>query len=141
MDKTLSTLRVMHISFIATWFLFLVVIKASGPQETFISADLPIAFGLAGLSEVGLALFLRNRYISGACEILRSDPGNQAALAKWRVGNLLSFVFAETITLFGLVLKFIGASWQIALPFFAAGLVLLLLWAPRKVQDMPRGVR
>ncbi len=54
---------------------------------------------------------------------------------------MLSFCIAETITLFGLVLKFLGFDWNTAAIFFAAGMLLLLLWMPRKIEAMPRGVR
>jgi len=43
-------------------------------------------------------------------EVLRSEPENGVALAQWHVGNIFSFAQAETVTLFGVVLKFLGAS-------------------------------
>ena len=110
-----------------SWFLFLLQIKIVNPQQRPIPVIFPAAMGAASISEIGLALFFRARYISSGAEILRSDPENPAALAKWRMGNLLSFVFAETVTLFGLVLKFLGEGCSVAGIFFAAGLILMFL--------------
>ena len=42
---------------------------------------------------------------------------------------------AETIALFGFALKWLGASWLIAGPFFALAFLLLLAWTPRL--DLP----
>jgi hypothetical protein len=38
---------------------------------------------------------------------------------------------ASTIVLFGLVLKCLGATWNVASWFFIAGFLLLLAWTPR----------
>ncbi|HWZ98384.1 MAG TPA: hypothetical protein VN025_11540 [Candidatus Dormibacteraeota bacterium] len=143
MQKTLQQVRVLHAMFVVTWFLFIVVIKfiQTGPSAGTVPAFFPFALGFVCVSEIGVALFLRERFIASAETVLRVDPENQPAMAKWRTGNLLSFCFAETITLFGLLLKLLGSQWKVAAIFFATGLLLLLLWTPRKMQVLPRGVR
>jgi hypothetical protein len=45
----------------------------------------------------------------------------------------VSFAFAESVMLFGVVLKFLGERWSIVSIFFGVGLLLLLLWAPQKI--------
>ncbi len=37
----------------------------------------------------------------------------------------------NAVPLFGLLLKFLGASWNVAGPFFAVGILLMLVWTPR----------
>jgi hypothetical protein len=56
-------------------------------------------------------------------------------------GNLVSFAFAESVMLFGVVLKFLGERWSVASLFFGVGLLLLLLWSPRKIEILPTAVR
>lgn len=144
MQQALQQVRIIHGGFIVSWFLFILLIKfvlpAAGTSPD-VPEFLPIVFGILCISEIGIAMFLRARFIGGSESNLRGDPDNPAALAKWRMGNLLSFVFAETITLFGLCLKFIGFGWNIVGAFFAVGMIMLLLWTPRKIQPMRRGVR
>jgi hypothetical protein len=142
-QQTLQQVRILHVAFVITWFLFILVLKFVQPTFGITNAPefFPLALGFVGVSEVGLALFFRARLIATSEAVLRSDSGNKAALAKWRTGNLLSFCFAETISLFGLMLKLLGFGWNVVGVFFAAGLILLLLWAPRKIQSVPRGVR
>src|SRR5262249_25151365 len=109
-------------------------------SEASYPAFFPIVLGVVCLSEVGIGLFLRKNFITASEVLLLKDPSDQGALAKWRRGNLLSFVLAETVTLFGVVLKFMVFDWRILAAFFAGGLILLLFWMPRKIQAMQRGM-
>jgi len=126
-----------------TWFLFIAMIEIAQPQPGTgsISRILPAALGLVGISEIGIGFFLRSKFLAEAEAILREDGQNRAAMLKWRTGNLLSFCFAETISLFGVVLKFLGYEWRIAGVFFGVGLLLLILWTPQKIEALPQGVR
>lgn len=127
-------IRLVHVAFFVTWFLFIFVIEIARPApDANASTIIPAVLGLVGFSEIGLGFFLRSRFIEGAETVLRADPENQSAKQKWRTGNLLAFCFAETITLFGVVLKFLGYEWKIAGVFFGVGLLLLILWTPRKI--------
>ena len=78
-----------------------------------------------------MALVLRSRLLAPCLEILRSNPDDAQALGRWRTGNIVSFVIAEAVALLGFALKFLGASWFVAAPFFATGIFLLLIWTPR----------
>lgn len=144
MNNTLQQVRILYGGFLTTWFLFVVVAKLFLPSSTG-AANLPSFFpavlGVFVIFEIGLALFLRTRFITGAEAALGVNPEDQPAIARWRTGNLLSFCFAETVTLFGLVLKALGFDWREAAVFFAVGLLLLLVWAPRKRENLPPGVR
>jgi len=135
-------LRLVHVAFFVSWFLFIFVIETAQPTRIAnASMIIPAALGLIGFSEIGVGFFLRSKFIREAETVLRTEPENQAAKLKWRTGNFLSFCFAETITLFGVVLKFLGFGWNIAGIFFAVGMLLLILWTPRKSEALPRGVR
>jgi hypothetical protein len=133
LGKALSEVRILHFVFVATWFLFLLLPWYLGSSSLGLPDYLPIVLGLVCVSDIAIASVLRTRYISTSAEILRAEPENQAALAKWRMGNVISFTFAQTVTLFGFLLRFLGAQWKVAGVFFAAGLLLLLLWTPRAI--------
>lgn len=144
MKNTLQQVRVVHAAFVTTWFLFVLVTKVflSPPGQTENPPPFfPIVLGFVVVFEVGLALFLRARFIGSAEMALRVNSEDQAAAAKWRTGNLLSFCFAETATLFGVALRALGFEWKVVAIFFAVGLVLILSWTPKQIQITPRGVR
>ena len=144
MNNTLRQVRILHAVFVATWFMFLYVANFVLPPSS-LAATLPSFFPLVVavvvISEIGMALFLRARFIGSAEMMLRVNSEDRAAIAKWRTGNLFSFCIAETVTLFGLIQKVLGFDWKVAGIFFGVGLLLLILWTPRKLQAMPRGVR
>jgi hypothetical protein len=48
---------------------------------------------------------------------------------------ILSLVFCESVILFGLALRVLGAGWNVAGVFYAVGIVLMLLWTPKL--DLP----
>jgi len=83
----------------------------------------------------------RSRHLSEAAKILGQDPVNRSGIAKWRMANVLSFAFAQTVTLFGFVLRFLDVEWKIAGVFYGVGFLLLILWAPRRIEPLAPGVR
>ncbi len=53
------------------------------------------------------------------------------ALARWRPTFLIGMALAESISLFGLMVGFLGAPALVYLPFIAAGLAIMLVKYPR----------
>ena len=127
--------RILHLAFVVTWFLFVLVVVLVKPPVQAMQPLLPFIFALAALGSVSLGCVLRKARIDRPLEVLRNAPDNPQALIEWRSGNLTLFVLAETVTLLGLVLKFLGATWTVAGVFFFMGLFLTLLWTPR--MDFP----
>ena len=101
------------------------------PIQNQTSPILVYAITFVCLNDIGAAAFLRSRMIRPSEESLRSNPNDETALKKWRTGVIVSLGMASTIVLFGVVLKFMGATWNVASWFFIVGIVLLLAWTPR----------
>jgi hypothetical protein len=93
---------------------------------------LPIAYGIVSLHVIGLALYFRTTKIRPALEILQLKPDDPKALQQWRAGGILTAVLMDTVVLFGFSLLFIGAAPKISLPFYIAGIALMLLWWPQR---------
>jgi hypothetical protein len=87
---------------------------------------------LNGLVVVGMALFFRIKMLEAAAETLVANPDDPMALGRWRTGNLLSFLLAESVVLFGMALRFIGGTTMQSLPFYAVGIAIMLVWWPRR---------
>jgi len=132
MKAAFLQLRLIHGSFILSWFLFiLVTVYIIHPVDKLTGMTVPLALGVAALSSISVAQALRQKLVVAPAEELARQPDNAALLQRWRSGNIVQFAFAESVSLFGLVLRLLGASWPIAAPFFAVGLLMLLLSAPR----------
>ena len=132
MKAAFLQLRLIHGSFILSWFLFiLLTVYIIHPVDKLTGMTVPLAVGVAALSSISVAQTLRQKLVIAPAEELARQPDNAALLQRWRSGNIVQFAFAESVTLLGLVLKLLGASWPVAAPFFAVGLLMLLLNAPR----------
>jgi len=127
----LRNMRILHGVFLFTQFQFLLLLHFLHPPELGVQPEVAIAFAFVVVADVNVALFFRRRYVKAAEEKLRTSPNDPVAIGQWRVGMILSFAFAETICLLGLMLKVLGAQWKFAGPFFAFAVLLMLLWVPR----------
>lgn len=141
MVSTYSQLRLIHFAFGFTWFLYLGLLFYLRLPEKPVPIFFPIALGLVAILNISAAQTLRQKLLFAPATALGSDPENAVLLRRWKAGNVVSFAFAESVMLFGVVLKFLGERWSIVSVFFAVGLLLLLLWTPRKIQTLPPGVR
>lgn len=136
-QKIVREVRVLHAVFVATWLLFIVCLRILNlPPRTF-DSRLAYIFAIVSVTDIGIGTVLRSRRLSPALETLRVRPDDSNALAQWRTGNILGFVYAQTVTLFGFLLRFLGAPWNIAGIFFAVGLLLLLVWTPSLETNRP----
>ncbi len=141
MEKSFRQIQIVHLGFVWAWFCFLFIFKFVAPIKSDLPSYFPLVMGLVSITDITIGFFRRKQNLSAAREMLLSDPESRSGIGRWRVANILSFAFAQTVTLFGFVLRFLGWDWNIAGIFYAVGLLLLLLWAPRRIQAMPRGLR
>ncbi len=129
--KTYKELRLLHFAFLLTWSLFILCIQMVKPQARTVQPLIFYALAIVVITDIAVGVALRKKRVDAPMEVLRREPENGGALAQWRAGNIFSFAQAETVTLFGVALKFLGANWSVAGIFFLLGLVLMLLWTPR----------
>lgn len=129
--QTLRNIRIIHLAFLGIpvflFFLLSTLPIAAKAEPTF----LPMVLAVLALGEVGIATTFRGKLIRPAVETLQRSPHDSAALEQWMRGNILSLVFALTVALYGVMIRVMGFSWNIAACFFVAGFLLLLWWTPR----------
>jgi len=133
LDERLRTLRVLQIVFLGSIILYAGLGEVlNGAEDGSIDQLLRnvITF-VAGSSVVFLAVLRRN-LLASANDRLRTNPDDTEAIQKWYAGNFVTLVFGETISLFGLVLRFLGAELAYAGVFYAAGAVVIIILSPRK---------
>jgi hypothetical protein len=87
---------------------------------------------IVAAGEVVVLFLLRQRLLTQATEVLRTQPDDNSALGKWRSGNILSWALGLSIALYGLVLRYMGFDFRQVVPFFAVGFCLILLLPPRR---------
>ena len=87
--------------------------------------------GLAAWAVEGIFSF-RRKFLKPSEEILATKPDDVVALRRWRAASIVTYALCDAIALYGLLLRVLGFSWLLAMPFFVTGLVLMLYFAPRR---------
>jgi F0F1-type ATP synthase membrane subunit c/vacuolar-type H+-ATPase subunit K len=90
-----------------------------------------VAVAVMAALSMGAALMVRQAMVSRALETLQLHPEDSASAKRWFGGNMILFALCESVVVYGLVLRFIGATWIQVAPFYLAGIVLLILFRPR----------
>ena len=83
---------------------------------------------------VAIVMVLRRATIGRAQDVLRTSPNDAAALGRWRMGQIITFAICEAIVLYGLVLRFMGATLKQSAPLYVLGICAMLFFRPQPVQ-------
>jgi len=84
---------------------------------------------------LSVIFFWQRKFLVPAELVLATQPVDAKALARWRVGYLVVYSGCESIALWGVVLHFFGFNVFRVTPFYAAGFILLLFFAPRRTSN------
>jgi hypothetical protein len=125
-----SQIWIIYFAFLATFPMFAFVLHTAKPSGGEASLEVLIAIACVAIVDVPIGHFIRKSHFDRARASLRNND-RTTAVNLWLLGNIMGFTFAETVMLFGFVLRILGASWNVVGIFFAAGFLLLLLWRPR----------
>ncbi len=129
----LMTLRVMWFAFVSNHpiFVFIVFFVAStntdhpGPDENF-------NVMLTALSAVSVVMVILSLTARGFMMSRLSESASvQQVASAYQTGSILSWAFAEVVTINGFVLAFISMSPRTILPFAVVGMVCNVLAFPR----------
>ena len=132
LENGVRAVRILHAVILYSMILFVLMAEDFLHHESHDVHRLWIGFLVTGLTLVGVALFSRLKMLQPAAETLQTNPDDQSALARWRIGNLLSCLLAEAGVLLGFALRFMGGTITQSLPFYIIGIGLMLVWWPRR---------
>jgi hypothetical protein len=121
--------RFMLVAVVLYIFLAEKLAKPSGGLQTSIA----LSFGIVAIVDVMIAFGFRVKRLNPAIESLRQNPQDAQALFRWLKTHIVIMVLLVSLGLYGLALRFLGASFLVALPFYLVSVSLLLLWAPRGI--------
>lgn len=125
-------LRFIHLAFCLSLIGIMSVVEYVRDPETISSGTLHVPFLGFGVVLVGMLFFMRSKIgVIEAALILA--PHDRTSLAKRHQLYIVLFAVSEAVVLLGCVLRFTGASLPQSVPFYAAGLFLILLSTPRKL--------
>jgi len=123
--------RVVHAALALTILLYVYLSEFLAPPDAKVSSPFVVSITVFACVIALIAYQIRRKKLQPALEKLQQDPNDSEALKNWRLGSIVPSVFAESIGLFGFLLRFIGAGRGASWPFFLASLVLLAMWRPQ----------
>ncbi len=131
MDATLRLVNVVY------WAMLVAALFEIGVAEQFGAKSIPkdvrivqLALIVVSASMLASMWIVRGRMMRGIADTLRGNPGDRASIQRWWAANIVTFALCEAVVLYGLVLRFLGGSFYQSLPFYATGVVLLLIFRP-----------
>jgi hypothetical protein len=132
MRGTVRRLRVVQWTMLGSIVLYAVVGKIISFATHPADSSLSYVFTTAGVALVGMIFVVRRTLVLRPAEDLSSRPDDSISLSHWKSGYIATYALCEALALLGLVLRFLGFSFQQSLPFYVASFVLLLFFGPRK---------
>lgn len=131
-DAHVKQMRLMQGVFLFTIVAFAGVGEVMGPlNEEPIDPVFRMAITLVAAGNLVAMVVLRRSMVGGAEERLRTHPEDVQTWVRWRTGQMITLVLGETIALFGLVLRVMGASLEYAAMFYVCAVLAILLHTPR----------
>jgi len=132
MEATLKKLRIIRITLIGSLALLIYLIeRIHNSSKTLKPAVLWVIVAFAIYLTITFFSF-RARSLPHAEERLRLQPTDGAALKRWRALNIVILAMSESLGLYGICLRLLGASFSQAAGFYAGAIVLMLLSTPRR---------
>jgi|SRR5271157_5546560 len=132
MAGALKTLRAVQWLMLASILLYCIVAEIVSPGVRPVNPTISYLFSTLCVAIVGVIFVVRRTLVLRAAESLATHPDDNLSLGQWRTGYIATYALCESMALFGLVLRFLGGSFQQSLPFYFGGFVLLFFFRPRQ---------
>jgi cytochrome b561 len=132
MRGAIKTLRAVQWTMLGSILLYAVIGELLRHGARAIDASLSYVFTTAGVALVGVIFVVRRTLVLRSAENLVVHPDDSATLNHWKSGYITTYALCEALALFGLILRFMGCSFQQSLPFYAGGFALLFFFGPRE---------
>jgi hypothetical protein len=130
-SRTQTEIKFVYTGFIGAWFCFIFMIAKMNRPHRSISLWVLVACVFWTAYSIFGGFTMRRKFFRRSSESLSGEP--RKALAFWKVAHFIGFCSAMSLTLLGVVLKFLGSGWIVAGIFLGLGLTFLLLWRPRQL--------
>jgi hypothetical protein len=100
------------------------------PPDRSVSPWVVVASVVAATYALGTGFVMRKKFFRQSTEAFPGDL--QKALNLWRVAHISGFTCAMNLTIFAVMLRFLGSSLLVPGIFLGLSLMFLVLWRPRQ---------
>jgi cytochrome b561 len=132
MEQHLRTIRYIHFAILVSVVLYIALAEfVKRDSNGDISSEIYWTLAIVGAGLAATAFLVRQMMLDPAHQTLHLEPNDAAAVGRWRVGHIMIFSCCEGLVICGFLARFLDSSVTQALPFYAVGIILLLLFYPR----------
>jgi hypothetical protein len=129
MNPVIRVVRTLQIVIVVSVLMFIRILYIVHPVSRIVNASVQWVIVLCAIASASSGFILQSMLLRSRS---RSLPATQSSSprGRWFLGHILRFATAESVALFGLVLRMIGSSSILVAVLFVISLLLLLLWQP-----------
>jgi hypothetical protein len=132
MNPAIRVVRILQIAVIISVLLFMYVLHTIHPEPQSVNAAFQWSVVCCAVGSA-LAGFIMQRAILNAPDRPNSLGQTSTPQGRWFTGHIIRFATAESVALFGFVLRMMGSYSNVVTALFAGSLLLLLFWQPGEV--------
>jgi hypothetical protein len=137
--RTLNMIRAALIFAIAV-YMFIgerVAVRRAGPVNMMLFQILAVV----AVVNIVVIWIIRHSMVKPSLAVLQKNQNDNLAFSRWRGGYILTYALCEAIALYGFVLRVLGLSYRMVVPFYLASFILMIFFSPRVPQsDHPSAV-
>lgn len=136
-NDALKTVRLVHAAMLGGIVLEALVAELVGPRPGSVNPALSYALATISVAIVGSVFVVRKTLALPSAQALSEHSDDAIAQQHWKMGHLMTYALCQGLGVFGVVLRFMGASFQQSLPFYLSGFIMLFFFAPRDPAAAP----
>jgi|SRR3954464_15882813 hypothetical protein len=134
MEASLKTVRIVWIAMLVATFIYLLLPEMLNLNPRDLNSPIYAVFVALVVVVLTSIVILRMLTIGRAEPLIRANSNDAGALQKWRAGQIVTVALCEAIVLYGLVLRFVGATWAQSAPFYGVGIAAMIVFWPKPVR-------
>ena len=112
MRNALKLLRTLQLTLLGSIVLYAIVGEVVGPFRGTANPTLSYVLTTVGVAVVGMILVVRRTLVLRSATTLAERPEDALTLNHWKTGYIATYALCETLSLFGLILRFMGFGLQ-----------------------------
>jgi hypothetical protein len=132
MNPAVVTVRTLQCFFILSVLMFIYVLHIIHPTPHSVNASLQWSIIFCAIASALMGFIVQRMMLRAPSQSLPATK-DSTLLRQWFTGHMIRFATAESVALFGFVLRMMGSSSILVTLLFVSSLLLLLLWQPGPV--------
>jgi hypothetical protein len=125
-------LRLLQWCLLGSIALYAAVSGIGSPSGQAVNPTISYLFSMLAVATVGAIFVVRRTLVLRAAESLITHPDDVISLGHWKTGFIATYALCEALALFGLILRFLGCTFQQCVLFYIGGFVLLFFFRPKE---------